>query len=402
MHFLKEADVIHCVGVGGIGMSGLARLLMAEGKKVSGSDSTPSPLTQRLQDEGLLFTRDIPEAVEVLVYSEAVPFEDAERAEGRKRGLPELNYFQALGAWAEDKRVIALAGTHGKTTTTAMLGEILIAANLDPTVLVGSTVADFGGSNVRFGKSDLFVVEACEYRRNFLSLKPSFLGILNVEWDHPDFFPDFESYKQAFADLAAQSEHVFGPDYAEYTGPLGVFGAHNRKNAGLAMTIALALGVSMEVIEKALSTFRGTWRRMEYKGEWQGAKMYDDYAHHPTEIRASLAALHAEYPGKRIVAVFEPHQYSRTRHLLADFGSAFAEADHVIIPGIYQVRDSQEDVAAVSGKSLADEIAKHHGAVEFCDGDGKVVERLGELLGPDSVLVVMGAGPIDRVFEVLV
>ncbi len=391
------------VGVGGIGMSGLARILHAQGVRVTGSDRTATAITTKLAEEGILVSIgevDLPESVDRLIYSEAVPTDDLSRRQAQERGVESRNYFQALGDWAADKKVIAIAGTHGKSTTTAMLGLILLEAGLDPTVLVGTNLKEFGGRNVHLGASDWLVVEACEYRRNFMVFHPEILGILNMEWDHPDSFPSFADYQQAFADLSAQSRAVVS-DYGIYEGPLGIFGAHNRKNAGLATKIALQLGVSMPVIESALAKFHGTWRRMEFKGEFQGAPAYDDYAHHPSEIQATLAALRAQYPEKRLITVFEPHQYSRTRYLLEGFATAFTDADHVIIPGIYQVRDSAEDVEAVSGQSLADEIAKNHPSVEFCASDERVVERLRTLVGPDSVLVVMGAGPIDRLFTLL-
>ncbi len=400
----KEAKRVYMVGIGGIGMSGLARLLKSRGVYVHGSDSTESGITQKLQAEGI--------SVEIghsnpngdfLVYSEAVPPEDSARLWATEQGIPSLNYFQALGEFTSDYKVIAIAGTHGKTTTTAMVGLILIAAGLDPTVLVGSNLKEFDGKNVRIGQSEWFVVEACEYRRNFMTLKPEILAILNVELDHVDYYKNAEDYERAFEELAAQSKEVIHQDaYSAYELPLGVPGDHNRKNAGMAALIARRLGIATSAIHSVLSQFSGTWRRFEYRGEYNGAMIYDDYAHHPTEIRATLAGTREIHPDAKIRVVFQPHQYNRTAGLLEEFGKAFEGADEVIIPNIYEVRDSAADKAAVSPERLVEEIQKHHQNARFGDGVENTALYLRETAQVGDLILVMGAGPIDAIIPMVI
>lgn len=405
----KKARQVYFVGIGGIGMSGLARLMSAKGDKVAGSDQNDSALTSELQAEGIPVSighkaENLPKGCDLLVFSEAVAEDNPERQEARQRSISELNYFQALGEFAKPYRVIAVSGTHGKTTTTAMLGLILIEAGLDPTVLVGSKVKEFGGKNVRLGQSDLFVVEACEYRRNFLPLYPWLLGVLNMELDHLDYFKDEADYKKAFQALASQSQKVIWPrDYQAYQGPLGVPGEHNRWNAGMARQLAKTCGVSEEVIEKSLSQFQGTWRRMEYKGQLpSGALLYDDYAHHPTEIRATLQALREKYPKKRLIAVFQPHQYSRTHFFLEEFAHSFERADQVIFADIYAARDTAEDKASVSLQDLLEKTKQFHPNV-LVGGDLKETEdHLKKESHSNEVLILMGAGNIGALGERLI
>ncbi len=396
---------MYFVGIGGIGMSALARFFKAQGKEVSGSDMVETALTRELQEEGIsvcIGHESLPPDLDVLVYSEAVPASDPQRMEAAARGIPQKNYFKALGEATEAYKVVAISGSHGKSTTTAMLGLILIEAGLDPTVLVGTKVREFGNKNLRVGKSEFFVVEACEYRRDFLFLKPELLVVLNMDFDHMDYFKDFEDYQAAFHELAAQSQEVLWPgEVAVYEGPLGVSGKHNRMNAGVAAHVARKLGATEEAIERALGRFTGTWRRFEHRGTLNGAPCLDDYAHHPTEIRATLAATREAYPVARIVAVFEPHQYNRTVGLLEEFSRAFEGADEVIIPSIYEVRDQATDKSAISAEGLAKKIGEHHAHSHFLDGLDATASYLKEKLTEKDVLVVMGAGPIDALFEKL-
>ncbi len=399
MTLIDSAQKIHFVGIGGIGMSGLARFCSHEGKVVTGSDSTESVITEALQKEAVpvqIGHGALPSEIDVLVYSEAIPEENLERQEAVDKNIPTLSYFEALGQWSSKMKTIAIAGTHGKTTTTAMLSLILEKAGLDPNALIGSNLKEFEGKNVRFGASNLFVVEACEYRRNFRYLRPEVLGILNVELDHVDYFKSFEDYQAAFDELASQSGQCVGAeDYQSYEGPLGIPGRHNRMNAGLAAHVARILGVSDDVIEASLAEFTGTWRRFEYRGTCNGALVYDDYAHHPTEIRATLAAVREKHPEANVLAVFQPHQYNRTAGLLEEFAQSFDEADHVIIPNIYEVRDSEADKAAVSAEKLVEAITRHHQKVEFGNGIDNTAKLLLQEAKAGDFILIMGAGPID-------
>lgn len=408
MTFLKDANKIFFIGIGGIGMSGLARLLKAKGKEVSGSDSASSSTTDELEEEEIGITighnsHHLEEDTELVVYSEAIPETNVELVKARELGIPTLTYFEALGEVTEGYRVIAVAGSHGKTTTTAMLALILQQAGKDPTVIVGSKLKEFGNKNVRIGESDLFVVEACEYRRNFLSLKPDLLGITNIELDHLDYFKDQADYEQAFNTLAGQSQEVLWPeDTSEYEGELGIPGEHNQKNAGLAAMMARRLGVKEPDIASALAGYLGAWRRFEFKGtSLYGALIYDDYAHHPSEITATLQGAREKYPDERIIAVFQPHQYSRTRALLQDFAEAFEDADEVIIPNIYPARDSEEDRKAISPDILVDEISRYHENVRNGSGLENTQRYLEDTLEEGDVLIVMGAGDVDKIIPKL-
>lgn len=408
MSFLKDAENIFFVGIGGIGMSGLARLLKAQGKKVSGSDLTDSVTLEEIRADGISVVlghamENLPECTELVIASEAVPLDNVELQTARGRGIPLFTYFQALGELTESTHLVAVAGTHGKTTTTAMLGLILERAGQDPTVLLGSKLEEFGNRNVRVGESDLFVLEACEYRRSFLHVKPDLLGITNIELDHLDYYKDREDYENAFEQMAAQSREIIWPDeIGEYEGGLGIPGTHNVMNAGLAAAMARRLGVSEDVIADTLRDYHGAWRRFEYKGITpEGALIYDDYAHHPSEIQATLQAAREKHLESRIVAVFQPHQYSRTAALLAAFAESFEEANEVIIPNIYEARDSEEARHAVSAEDLVEAISAHHENVRFGDGLEKTADYLRETVGEGDVVLVMGAGDVSTIIDAI-
>lgn len=408
MENFKDANKFFFIGIGGIGMSGLARLLKAQGKEVSGSDSTRTSTIDELEEEdfGISIGHDahhLDEDTECVIYSEAIPETNRELQKARELDIPTLTYFQALGEASKDYHVVAIAGSHGKTTTTAMLALILEAAGKDPTVIVGSKLKEFGNKNVRVGESDLFVVEACEYRRNFMSLKPDLLGITNIELDHLDYFKDQADYENAFNQIAAQSKEVLWPDdTSEYEGAVGVPGEHNLRNAGLAATLARRLGASELAIREALAAYEGAWRRFEFKGTTlYGAKVYDDYAHHPSEIQATLAGAREKFPEARIVAVFQPHQYSRTLALFDDFAASFEDADEVIIPNIYAARDSEADKKATSAEDLVDAISQVHDNAHHEAGLENTASYLEDSLEEGDVLIVMGAGDVDSIIPSL-
>lgn len=403
MEIFEDTSSVYFIGIGGIGMSGLARLMAAQGKTVSGSDAFDSATIQELRSEGLeVFVGheagQLPEDAELVVYSEAIPEDNVELLQARALDIPTRTYFEALGEMTDAYRLIAVAGTHGKTTTTAMLALILERAGLDPTVVVGSKLKEFDNRNVRVGQSDLFLVEACEYRRNFMSLHPSLLGVTNIELDHVDYFKSQSDYEAAFQDLAAQSEEVLWPeDVAEYDGEVGVPGQHNLMNAGMAAALARRLGVSEFVIAEVLKEYEGAWRRFEYRGTACGALIYDDYAHHPSEIVATLEGAREKFPEERIVVVFQPHQYSRTAVLKEAFAESFDDADEVIIPNIYAARDTDEDRRAVTAEDLVEAIAEHHEDVKFGDGLEKTADYLLETIQDGDVVLFMGAGDVNRI-----
>ncbi len=325
--------------------------------------------------------------------------------QARKRG-PTLSYFEALGIFAKEYKVIAIAGTHGKTTTTAMVAEILIAAELDPTVVVGSFVKKFD-SNFRAGKSEYLVVEADEYNRHFLNFNP-FIGVVtNIEADHLDCYKDLEDIKNAFDKFLSQTKNKI-VDYLKYLDKvpkLSVPGIHNRMNAAAAMAVAEVLNIDEEVTKKALSEFSGTWRRLEKRGETeQGVIIYDDYAHHPTEIKASLSALRELYPAgeKKITVLFQPHLYSRTKALFNDFAKSFKGADNVFLLPIFFAREAKDE--SISSEKLASAIIlAGDKAKAFSDFEGAQSFIKDLNLGENDVFVTMGAGEAykiaDKVFK---
>ncbi len=393
------------VGIGGIGMSALAQYYAAQGATVTGSDKEASPTTEMLQAKGITVcigqkAENIAADTELLVYSDAVPDTNEERKEAAKRGLLQMSYFEALGKAAEGKRVVAVAGTHGKTTTTAMIGKILADAGKDPTVIVGSLVSEWG-SNFRAGSSDIFVVEACEYRNHFLTFEPEVLVITTIEWDHTDFFKNLEEVKAAFDEARQQARIVVEENQyrAETVPPLLLPGEFNSDNARAAKAAVKALGLNIadETIDRSLAAFTGTWRRFEHKGTLsQGVELYDDYAHHPTAIEKTIEAARTKFPGKKIIVFFHPHLYSRTRDLWGGFVKALARADEVFILPVYAAREPHDP-------SVSHEMLAH--AVNGVGGHAKSIRTFDEAatilrtLKSDTIAFTMGAGDVYKAGE---
>ncbi|HEV8592165.1 MAG TPA: Mur ligase domain-containing protein [Pyrinomonadaceae bacterium] len=409
------------VGIGGIGMSALAQLLKHQGKKVSGSDREESPTTALLHEKGIEVqighrAENIPEETELIVYSDAVPADSAERIGARERGIRQVSYFELLGTVSKESRDIAVAGTHGKTTTTGMIAKILSDAGEKPTAIIGSIVRDFS-SNFLAGNNELFVIEACEYRDHLLELSPEILVITNIELDHTDFFPSLSALQSTFrAAVEKVPEHgaiIANPndpnvaavlkgakarviDYTQKAvGSLQLVGEFNRDNARAALAAALAAvpKLSPEAAVHSLSEFKGSWRRFEFKGETpQGALVYDDYAHHPTAVAKTIAAAREKFPDKKIVVAFHPHLFSRTKSFLKEFSDALATADKAIVAPIYAARE--KDDGSISHHSLAAS-KKNVAALDSFDEirDALLEEKEGALI------ITMGAGDIYKVAE---
>ncbi len=411
---LTKIKTVFFIGIGGIGISALAKMALSRGMEVGGVNDEDSPKTlDPLRDAGVTLSKipfdmnTLPEA-DLYVYSDAWLFRGPEIIEAaRKTGKLVLNYADALGVFTKDYKVIAVAGTHGKTTTTAMIAEILIDAGLDPTVLVGSFVQKFN-SNFRKGAGEYFVVEADEYNRHFLSLRPCITVITNIEADHLDYYKDLADVQNAFAVLKSQSENVVEDyrAYVEKVPKLSVPGMHNRLNAAAALAVADILRVDEAQAQKSVSHFTGTWRRLEKKGETEnGTVIYDDYAHHPTEIQASLQALRELYPkesNKKITVLFQPHLYSRTKALFDDFVKSFTDADTVFLLPIYFAREKPDPTVSSERLSMAIclEGGNSRSFPDFSSAE-TVVSDLN--FGPDDVFVTMGAGEAykvaDKVFK---
>ena len=447
---------VYFIGIGGISMSGLAEILLSEGFSVSGSDWNRSPLTQMLEEQGAKVNygkpqraENITDDIDLVVYTAAVHKDNPEYAEAVRKNIPVLTRAQFLGQLMRNyKPPIAVSGTHGKTTTTSMISEILLQADADPTLSVGGILRSIHG-NIRVGKSDLFVVEACEYTNSFLSFFPKIGIILNIEEDHLDFFKDIEEIRDSFRRFARLIPDdgclilnsgidrwqeiteglscriiTFGLDESADYSPsditynkfadatflahrkgaaplsvtLGVPGEHNILNALAALALSDLLCLSPADAQEALRSFHGTDRRFEYKGTVNGITIIDDYAHHPTEITATLKAAR-NYPHKTLWCVFQPHTYSRTKAFLDDFASALCLADRVILADIYAARET--DTLGISSADIRDRIVK---AGKKCDyfHTFEEIEKfiLANCINGD-LLITMGAGDVVNIGETL-
>lgn len=412
-----SAKHIYFVGIGGAGMSSLAQLLHARGIQVSGSDKDESSTLAMLREKGITThighsADTIPKNTEILIYSDAVHEDMPERVYAKENGIPQKSYFEALGEVSEDYITIAVAGTHGKTTTTAMLARML--EHLDPTVVVGSVMRDTG-SNVRIGKSKYLIVEACEYKDHFLHLSPTYAVITNIELDHTDYFKDIDALVASYVAFVKKIptdgalvlsktlahkdtliQEAASPVY-EYDDTeiptLCVPGEFNKENAKGALTLALHVDShKKDAYHEALATFPGTWRRFEYKGSTtKGALIYDDYAHHPTAIEKTLTAAREHFPSKKIVVAFHPHLYSRTRDFMDGFAAALSRADHVYVLPIFPAREVFD--GETTNEKLVEEIIKKGGVADSLTTKEDFEEAL-SLYGDDTLFFTMGAGNI--------
>ena len=447
---------IHFIGIGGISMSGLAHILLDKGFVISGSDRAPSPLTQKLERMGCRV--DYPQAAEnirpgtdLIVYTAAIHPDNPEFKAAVASGIPMATRAELLGSMMKQYRhAINIAGTHGKTTTTSMVSEILMAAGKDPTLSIGG-ILDSIGSNVRIGKSDIFVAEACEYTNSFLSFFPTTSIILNVRPDHLDFFKNLDNIRASFREFARRLPpdgnliintgienwtyfteglpcHVctFGSDPAvsDYSGrditfghdgccsytllykgepgmriTLRVPGSHNVLNSLAAIAAVRQLGVTDAQIQEGLSRFTGAERRFQHKGVYHGAHVIDDYAHHPDEIKATLDTA-AHVPHREIWLVFQPHLYSRTKLLMDQFAEALAGgADHVVLAKIYAARET--DDLGISSQTLADAINARGGDARYIDTFEGIEKFLSELPLDNDLLITMGAGNVYQIGDAL-
>ena len=429
---MKELDLskikkAHFVGIGGIGVSAIARMMLLEGKVVSGSDTASSAIIDELRKLGAeIFlghsADNVADDVDLIVYTPAVDFENQELKKGKKLKIPTLSYPEILGLISKNKYTIAISGAHGKTTTTAMIGKILMDAKKDPIIIVGSLLKDIH-SNFVAGKGKYFVVEACEYKKSFLNLNPKIIVITNIDNDHLDYYGNLENIKKAFGEFAAKlSEEGYlicdtndnnlkgiikktkGKiiDYAKVAASfnLKIPGEHNIKNAQAAMAVAEILEIDKGKAIESLNNFSGTWRRFEYKGKTKnGVIVYDDYGHHPTEIKATLKGAREFFGDKKIWCVFQPHLYSRTKLLLNDFGESFGGADEIILADIYAAREPKDK--NINSKMLAEEIIKNGGAATYVESFDKIAKLLAEKAKKGDVIITMGAGDVYKVGEML-
>ncbi|MBI2822312.1 MAG: UDP-N-acetylmuramate--L-alanine ligase, partial [Acidobacteria bacterium] len=442
---LKAGSRVHFVGVGGIGMSALAALLLKLDQEVSGSDLKASPQTEKLQDLGAVISVGSHQAAnlkdpDLVVVSSAVPSANPEVVEARRRGIDVVHRSDLLAALMAGKRSIAVAGSHGKTTTTAMIGLLLVDAGLDPTCVVGGLVPQLGG-NARLGRSDYLVVETDESDRSFLKLRPQMAVITNIDREHMAAYRDEENLLaafQAFANGSADPSRcvvcVDDPRVRQILGGiegrpvtyglktaacftaegveqrfrsctfrvrretkvwgdvrLNIGGTHNVLNALSVVAISTLLDIAPETAVQSLGRFQGVARRMERKGASGGVEFYDDYAHHPTEIRATLAA--AKQSGRRLVVVFQPHRYTRTRELFEAFASCFGDADALFILEIYPA--GEPALQGITSARLAEEISRAGPVAARFVEDGAAVEEISSHLREGDMVLTLGAGDVD-------
>lgn len=443
---------IHFIGIGGISMSGLAEILLREGFTVSGSDAKESPLTKSLEEKGAKIfygqrASNIMDTTEAVVYTAAIHPDNPEFAKAKEKNLPMLTRAQLLGQIMRNYDTpIAISGTHGKTTTTSMVSHILLEGKCDPTISVGGILPAIGG-NIRVGESETFVTEACEYTNSFLSFFPKISIILNIDADHLDFFKDLDDIRHSFRRFAellpSDGTLIINadiPDYQEITKELPcrvvtygleqeadyqakditfdkyghasftvykngrktgsyylrVPGMHNVSNALASIALGHLLGLSEEVIIKGLGSFTGTDRRFQYKGEVAGVTIIDDYAHHPTEIEATLHAA-GNYPHQKIWCVFQPHTYTRTKALLPEFAKALTLADHVVLADIYAARET--DTLGISSEDLQKHIQELGTPCEYFPTFDEIENFLLENCSRGDLLITMGAGDVVNIGE---
>lgn len=442
---------IHFIGIGGISMSGLAKLLLFMGAKVSGSDRAPSELTRELESKGASICYDqslgyIPDDTGVVVATAAISDDNPEIVSAKSRNIPIMTRAELLGQVMRQYEIpVAVAGTHGKTTTTSMLTQILLDSGCDPTSSIGGILPSIGG-NFRIGSGRYFVMEACEYTNSFLSFFPKIAVILNIDADHLDFFRDLEDIRHSFAEFARLlpddgtliingqipdpegitaglscrvvtfgigegfDVSASGITYDEQGHPsftadiggkkesfsLSVPGEHNVSNACAAIAAARLLDIPFDDIRRALKGFSGTDRRFEFKGKKNGFTIVDDYAHHPTEIRATLAAA-KKYPHNNIRCVFQPHTYSRTKALLNEFADALSLADEVILADIYAARET--DTLGISSLTLAEKLEEKGVSCRYFPSFDEIEKYILENCINGDLLITMGAGNVVKIGE---
>ena len=439
-----DARPVHFVGIGGAGMSGLAELYARRGVAVNGCDAAPGESDALIRLGIAVTTGHDPSHVEgarALVVTSAMAREHPELAAARARGLPIIRRAEALGEAVNDGTVVAIAGTHGKTTTTVMTTDALTSAGLSPTGIVGGRVGGWGG-NLQFGSDRLFVVEADEYDRSFLALRPTVAVITNVEADHLDIYRDLDDIRATFARFAGPAHTVVlcaddaGADTLPLTGGaqvmryglqsadarvrgdasvlgdgrtavavyydgeclgdvvLRVPGLHNVRNALAAISSGLALGASLDGMRAGLEAFTGVDRRFQRIGEAAGVLIIDDYAHHPTEVAATLAAARSAFQQRRIVVAFQPHLFSRTRDFAREFGDALRTADVVLLADIYPARE--QPIAGVTSDLIAEVMERSGAPPVFRGAQQDVAPALARTVRPGDVVITMGAGDITR------
>lgn len=445
---------VHFIGIGGISMSGLAEILLDEGFTISGSDSKESDLTKHLEAKGISVfygqkASNIIPGIDLVVYTAAIHEDNPEFAQAKAQGLPMLSRAELLGQIMDNyEQSIAVAGTHGKTTTTSMISQILLEAKTDPTITVGGILEAING-NLRVGESEVFISEACEYTNSFLNFRPKYSIILNVEAEHLDFFKDLDDIRKSFhkfaANTLADGATIINGEIDNYTEiveglpqriityglnssydyyaenitydekacaifsvmhdgqkimdvHLNVPGKHNVSNSLAAIALCDIMDIPNETVISGLLKFGGANRRFQYKGKIDGITIIDDYAHHPTEIKATLTAA-ANYPHERLVLVFQPHTYSRTKAFLDDFAEVLSMADVVVLADIYAARE--QNTYGVSSKDILNLLKKKGTEAYYLPSFEEIEKFLLKNCINGDLLITMGAGNVVEIGEAL-
>ena len=448
----EEPIHVHFIGIGGISMSGLAEILLEEGFTISGSDAKQSALTDSLAQKGATIyigqkASNLSIRPALVVYTAAIREDNEEFKAAVDAGIPMISRAELLGQIMDNyEKSIAVAGTHGKTTTTSMISQILLVAKADPTISVGGILEAIGG-NIRVGASEVFITEACEYTNSFLHFHPKYSIITSVEAEHLDFFKDIDDIRRSFHEFAGNTAHdgvliingqfvvldqitynlscsvtTYGlcendDFYAKNityndhacgtytlmhktedlgTVSLSVPGRHNVSNSLAAIALCLNLGLPLDVIKKGLLQFGGTKRRFEYKGTKNGITVIDDFAHHPTEVAATLTAAR-NYPHGRIICVFQPHTYSRTKAFFSDFARVLSMADIVVLADIYAARE--KNTIGISSKDLLAELQKNGQESYYFPSFDEIEKFLSEKCINNDLLITMGAGDVYLIGE---
>lgn len=443
---------VHFIGIGGISMSGLAEILLQENFTISGSDAKESELTDRLEKLGaaVIYSQtaaNITDGIDLVVYTAAIHPDNPEYAAAVEKGIPMLTRAQLLGQIMCNYKIpIAVAGTHGKTTTTSLASHVLMAGNCDPTISVGGILPSIHG-NIRVGSSGTFITEACEYTNSFLSFFPKISLILNMDADHLDFFKDIDDIRNSFRKFAQllpkEGTLIINADTPEYkmvtegldcevityglehdadytakditydalghgtftclykgqeigTFSLRIPGAHNVSNALATIALARIMGLDTASICSGFDSFTGTDRRFQFKGKLGDITIIDDYAHHPTEITATLTAA-KNYPHKKTWCVFQPHTYTRTSALLDDFAEALTLADEVVLADIYAARE--QNTIGISSRDLQEKILALGTSCHYFPSFDEIENYLLEKCQPDDLLITMGAGDVVKIGE---
>lgn len=447
---------IHMVGIGGIGMSGIAEILLLRGYKVTGSDGSLSETTRRLEELGAVIHKGHAasqiEGADVVVYTSAVQAkENVETRAAMEQQIPVIKRAEMLSELMRMKYGVGVAGTHGKTTTTTLIGHVIQDGSFDPTIIVGGRVHSFDKTNAVVGKGDIIVVEADEFDRTFLRLSPSLAVITNIEAEHLDIYEDLDDVKDAFIEFAGKVPFYGAvvvclddpvvrsilPDLERRTISYGYTpqasvravkierngfhshfqvlhegellggiqlrapGDHNIKNALAAVAVGLELNVPFEKIKQGLERYQGVFRRFQQKMDQNDVLVIDDYAHHPTEVRVTLEAARLGWPDRRIIAVFQPHLYSRTEQMYQEFGLSFFDAEVLVVSDIYPSREAP--IEGVTGQLVADTARQYgHRDVYYVEKKEEVPKTLHELVQPGDIVITMGAGDIYRYGETFV